>query len=195
MTTRMPTAERKAQIVDAAIKIIGEKGLREFTAAQIGREVGIKDGSIFRHFKNKNEIVMAVLDRLEGVLNDTIPPPNDDPLKRLGEFFLARLEIVGSQPGVQSLLFSNQLSHAGGKAGLKRVMKLRKQGRDFIKSCLLEASEKKLIRHDLDLTDILVLFNGAVMGFLLIVQDKAIEEPIEKRAAHVWQTLISLIRR
>ena len=48
MTTRMPTAERKAQIVDAAIKIIGEKGLREFTAAQIGREVGIKDDGQLR---------------------------------------------------------------------------------------------------------------------------------------------------
>ncbi len=195
MTTRMPTAERKAQIVDAAIKIIGEKGLREFTAAQIGREVGIKDGSIFRHFKNKNEIVMAVLDRLEGVLADTIPPLTGDPLKRLEEFFMARLETVASQPGVQSLLFSNQLSHAGGEAGLKRVMKLRKQGRQFISSCLLEASTKKLIRPDLDLTDILVLFNGAVMGLLLIAQDDAIEEPIEKRAAHVWQTLMSLIRK
>ncbi len=195
MTTRMPTAERKAQIVDAAIKIIGERGLREFTATQIGREVGIKDGSIFRHFKNKNEIVMAVLDRLEGVLADTIPPSTGDPLKRLGEFFMARLETVASQPGVQSLLFSNQLSHAGGEAGLKRVMKLRKQGRQFISSCLLEASTKNLIRPDLDLTDILVLFNGAVMGLLLIAQDDAIEEPIEKRAAHVWQTLMSLIRK
>ncbi len=67
MTIRMSTQERRIQITDAAIKIIGEKGLRAFTVAQIAQEVGIKDGTIFRHFNNKDEIVSAVLDNLPEV--------------------------------------------------------------------------------------------------------------------------------
>ncbi|MFZ1613040.1 MAG: helix-turn-helix domain-containing protein, partial [Holophaga sp.] len=72
MTTRKSTQERRREIADAAIKIIGERGLREFTAAQLAREVGIKDGTIFRHFKDMNEIKLTVLDRLQELL-ETAP--------------------------------------------------------------------------------------------------------------------------
>jgi len=106
MTTRMPTEQRRVQIADACMRLIGEKGLRAFTVAQIAQEVGIKDGSIFRHFKNKEEIVDAVLDRLEDILADTMPLPSDDPLERLSTFFSARVQSgricrawPGSKPG------------------------------------------------------------------------------------------------
>lgn len=195
MTIRLSTEQRRAQIVDAAIKIIGEKGLREFTAAQIAQEVGIKDGTIFRHFKNKDEIVKAVLDRLEGLLLETTPSRIADPLERLSSFFLNRLKLVTSQPGIQSVVFSDQLSHAGGEEGLKRVMALRKKGREYILSCLLEASEKKLLRQELDLTDILILFNGAVMGLLFVAKDNFFKESIEVRAQSLVTTFLSMIRR
>ena len=195
MTIRMSTEERRVQITDAAIKIIGERGLRAFTVAQMAQEVGIKDGTIFRHFKNKDEIVIAALDRLEEIFVETTPPPTADPLERLGKFFLNRIKLVISQPGIQCLLFSDQLIHAGGEAGLKRVTELRMKGRKYIQSCLLEASEKQLIRQELDLDDILILFHGAVMSLLFLAQDNSLEGSIEDRAERVWKTLTSMIRR
>ena len=92
MNQRMSTEERQKQITQAATKIIGEKGLRAFTVAKVAQEVGIKDSTIFRHFKNKDEIVSSVLDNLEEVLAQTVPPPTDNPLERLSTFFLNRIK-------------------------------------------------------------------------------------------------------
>jgi len=163
--------------------------------ANLAQEVGIKDGTIFRHFKNKQEIVSAVLDSLENVFSKTIPPKSVDPLERMGSLLLNRINVVTSQPGIQALIFSDQLSQAGGEAVLKRVTKQRKKAQQYIQSCLLEASQKKLIREELDLDDILVLFHGAIMSLLFLSKSNALKGSIEDRSVHVLETFMSMIRR
>lgn len=194
MTTRKSTQERRREIADAAIKIIGERGLREFTAAQLAREVGIKDGTIFRHFKDMNEIKLAVLDRLQELL-ETAPRCTEDPLKRLENFVLSRLHSVAVQPGIQSLIFSDQISHALGTEGPQHIAALRNRGRDFIRLCLREAAEKGLIREDLDIEATILLITGMVMGFLFASKDGALTVPVDEMERRIWQTLRSMLER
>lgn len=194
MANRKSGEERRREIADAAIKIIGERGLREFTAARIAQEVGIKDGTIFRHFKDMNEITAAVLDRLQELL-DAAPTSTGDPLERLEGFVLSRLQSVTSQQGIQSLLFSDQLSHALGAEGPRRVAALRNRGREFIRSCLREAGEKGLLREDLDIEGAVVLVTGMVMGFLFAAKDGALPVPAGEMQRRCWLTLRSAFER
>ncbi len=194
MTTRRSTQERKAQIADAAIKIIGEMGLRAFTVAHIAQEVGIKDGSIFRHFKNKNEIVLAALDRLEGFFEESSSDLIDNPLDRLGVFYVNKIKVFTSQPGIQALVFSDQLIHAGGQQALARVRAFRSKVRKFINECLNEAREKKLVREDLDTDDLLVLFQGAMMSLLVLAREKSLKGSPEVHAKRVWKTFLAMIK-
>ncbi|MBN2195336.1 MAG: TetR/AcrR family transcriptional regulator [Polyangiaceae bacterium] len=194
MRTRKSTQERRREIADAAIKVIGECGLREFTAAHIAQEVGIKDGTIFRHFKDMNEITLAVLDRLQESL-ESAPQFTGDPLERLEGFVLNRLHSVTVQRGIQSLLFSDQLSHALGAEGPRRVAALRNRGRSFIRSCLREAAEKGLLREDLDIEGAVVLVTGTVMGFLFAATDGALTAPAGEMERRCWRTLRSALAR
>ncbi len=194
MTTRKSTEERRREIADAAIKIIGERGLREFTAAHIAHEVGIKDGTIFRHFKNMNEIAGAALDRLHELI-EAAPRFTDDPLERLEGFVLSRLNSATAQPGIQSLIFSDQISHALGDEGPRRVAALRDGGRAFIRSCLREAAEKNLLREDLDIESAVLLITGMVMGLLFAAKDEALPAPVGEMEKRLWKTLRSMIER
>ena len=194
MTARKSSEERRREIADAAIKIVGERGLREFTAAHVAQEVGIKDGTIFRHFKDMNEITLAVLDRLQELL-EAAPQSPGDPLERLEGFVLSRLHFVTVQRGIQSLLFSDQLSHALGAEGPRRVAALRNRGRDFVRSCLREAAEKGLLREDLDIEAAVVLVTGTVMGFLFAAKDGALPEPTGEMERRCWETLRSALAR
>lgn len=194
MTTRKPTEERRREIADAAIKIIGARGLREFTAARIAHEVGIKDATIFRHFKDMSAITLAVLDRLQELL-ETAPRSTADPLERLKGFVQNRLHAVVVEPGIQSLLFSDQIAHAMGAEGPRRVAALRNRGREFVRACLREAAEKGLLREGLDIEGAVVLVTGTVMGFLFAAKDGALPAPIGEMERRCWQTLRSLLER
>ncbi|MFO8071765.1 MAG: TetR/AcrR family transcriptional regulator [Polyangia bacterium] len=194
MASRKSTDERRREIVDAAIEIIGERGLRAFTAANIAREVGIGDGTVFRHFKDMNEVAVGVLDRLQELM-DEAPRSTQEPFERLEEFVLDRLRSIALQPGIQSLVFSDQISQALGADGPRRVAALRNRGREFIGSCLREADEKRLLREGLDIDSAVVLVTGAVMGFLFALKDGAIEGPADQAARRAWRTLEQLLVR
>lgn len=194
MTIRKPTEERRREIADAALKIIGERGLREFTTAQIAEEVGIKDGTLFRHFKDKGAITLAALDRLEQLLEPE-PHSTEDPLERLGEFVRSRLRSVAVQPGLQSLLFSDQISQAMGADGPRRIAALRNRSRKYIRTCLAEALDQGRLREELDLDCASLLVSGMVMSFLFATKDGALAAPVDEMEKRCWQSLLSLIAR
>lgn len=54
-------AERRSQILDAAIEVFGNKGLDIATVDEIAQAVGISKGTIYLYFKSKDEIFDAIL--------------------------------------------------------------------------------------------------------------------------------------
>ncbi len=60
---RLSARERKAQIVDAALKLFSMKGLKGTTTREIARAASISEATIFRHFKNKEALYRAIINR------------------------------------------------------------------------------------------------------------------------------------
>lgn len=53
---------RRERIILTAIEIIDELGIQGLSTREIAKRQGISEGTLFRHFKTKNDIVLAVLD-------------------------------------------------------------------------------------------------------------------------------------
>jgi TetR/AcrR family fatty acid metabolism transcriptional regulator len=58
------TTARRKQILDAATQVFAEKGFHRATVKEIARVAGIADGTIYTYFASKDEVLLAVLDRL-----------------------------------------------------------------------------------------------------------------------------------
>jgi AcrR family transcriptional regulator len=53
---------KKSTILEAAAKLFSEKGFRETPMAAISKITGAAEGTIFYHFKNKEELFVAILE-------------------------------------------------------------------------------------------------------------------------------------
>jgi len=53
---------RKEQLILTTIDIIDELGIQKLTTREIARRQNVSEATLFRHFKNKNELLLAVLD-------------------------------------------------------------------------------------------------------------------------------------
>src|SRR5262245_53415234 len=73
---------RRKQILDAATKVFGEKGFHPTTIRQIAKEAGVADGTIYNYFASKNDLMLAILDRL----NETEQRAADFAAAREGDF-------------------------------------------------------------------------------------------------------------
>ena len=59
----MSAAERKAQIVDAAIALFGRHGFKGTTTKSLAAASGVSEATIFKHFPTKNDLYKAAFDR------------------------------------------------------------------------------------------------------------------------------------
>ena len=55
---------RRNLILDAAIEVIAENGFQRTTIKQIAQQAGVADGTIYNYFKNKDAILMGIIERL-----------------------------------------------------------------------------------------------------------------------------------
>ena len=52
--------QRKTQILTAAAKVFAAKGFERATIADIAREAGVAEGSIYNYFKNKGDLLVSI---------------------------------------------------------------------------------------------------------------------------------------
>jgi TetR/AcrR family fatty acid metabolism transcriptional regulator len=60
---------RKEDIINAAIKIFAQKGFYNAKVADVAREAGIADGTIYLYFKNKDDLLISLFEtKMEEIL-------------------------------------------------------------------------------------------------------------------------------
>lgn len=69
---RVPVAERREQILEAALSEFSQKGLHGGSTVTIAKEVGISHPNLFRIFPTKHELFVAVLERVFSVIEHTM---------------------------------------------------------------------------------------------------------------------------
>jgi AcrR family transcriptional regulator len=192
MTLRKTADSRRREIADAALKVIAEQGLARFTSKAIAREVGVSDAALFRHFATKEDIVLAVIDRVEEILFADFPPAGSDPIERLGQFFRRRIAVIRESPGVASLVGSEQLSQAAPPEGVVRVAEFRQRSRLFVRSCLVEAHRDGLLAEGVGPEEAVVLVLGALLALAHAPPGLRPRTALPER---VWGVLERVLRR
>ena len=88
----------REHILEAALKLISERGYLGTTTREISREVGIAELTLFRHFGSKEKLFEEVLKtytflpRLKGLMPQLHSLPYEDSLALVGERFLETLK-------------------------------------------------------------------------------------------------------
>lgn len=197
MTVRQPTEERRRQIADAALTLIAERGLGKFTTAAVASLVGLSDGALFRHFKNKRAIVLAVIQSIEDRLFEGPLPSDGDPLDRLEAFVRRRVRLLVDNPSIMRLVFSEQLVQASGDEGNALVRRMQKRSIGFIRDRLLEAEAAGLLREGLSADHLTIVVYGSIFGvcYRSVYEDELPKDIVRDLPGDIWLTLDTLIRR
>ena len=63
MSTRLPAAERREQLLTVAAKLFSERGYAKATTAELAKAAGVTEPIIYRHFSSKRELFIAIIER------------------------------------------------------------------------------------------------------------------------------------
>jgi len=105
----------RLRIIDAAKKVLCEQGIAKTTMREVAKAASLTRGSIYWHFKDKNELLLElrrallapVMDRIEGILS---PERQTDPLDAIELALLTFFRYLDENPIVLQL-YENMAMH------------------------------------------------------------------------------------
>lgn len=145
---RRSTETRRVELTDAALHIIATRGIAALSTRTLADEVGLSTGALFRHFATLDDLLDAVVARVEEVLAATYPDAALPPVERLERFIEARSMAVGNQLGILRLVVSEQFLLALPARGSERLAGCVRQSREFVLRCLREGQANGSVRTD-----------------------------------------------
>ena len=102
--TKLNLPEKEQKILEAAIDVFSERGFSGATTSEIAKRAGIAEGTIFRYFKTKKDILRGILIQMlnlagepiiiEGVRKILLNAENKDLREVLKAFICDRLEVL-----------------------------------------------------------------------------------------------------
>jgi len=112
-STYAGTSKRQSQIIQAALACFSEFGFSQTTMEDIRRRSGASNGSIYHHFKSKEQLAAAVY--VEGIANyqsGLLSEIDKNPNAREGIFAIVRFHLIWVMEHPDWARFLSQMRHA-----------------------------------------------------------------------------------
>lgn len=159
-TPRLNSEARRAQLTEAALRLIVTHGVGALSTRSLARDQGLSSGALFRHFKTMDEVLEAVVERMVLVLSAAMPPVAAAPLDRLTGFVQARSLAAGDSTGYLQLVVSEQFRLALPTRAALKLKRLMAQSRRFVLQGVVQGQRDGSIRRDLPAADLALLVMG-----------------------------------
>lgn len=181
MQTRLPTEERQAEIVTAALRLARDTSPALITTTDFASAVGLTQGAVFKHFPTKDAIWVAALQWVRGELMQSLRAAAAEaptPLDGLSAMFRAHVDFVVAQPGVPRLIF-NELQQPADSATKQEVRAMLQGYRKLLLDTLEQAVAQGQVVADLDREAAATTFVGLIQG--LVMQAMLVGRPAAMR--------------
>lgn len=170
---RMSREDRRAQIIDSAMKVFIEKGYNGATTADISKEAEISEVTLFRYFSSKKELFMEVLEPILIIsLENSIVESKDlQDVEKLKYILKDRINFVSNNHQVMKLiLMESQINPE--LADLDYINKIASLLKKSIKETGVKLKNEKVSSR---------LLIGSIFSFLYFpeVNEEKIEEYID----------------
>lgn len=154
--------KRKDGILIDAIKLMDEKGLHGLTTRELAIMQGITEPAIYRQFKNKNDIIRALLEdfgKYDEAISATVIQATGDPTEALFSFGKLYSEYYENYPEIASIMLSIEYIKTD-----KNLFALFKSILDGRKRTLEVLLEKVDFGTEITRNDLAELINGVLVS-------------------------------
>jgi AcrR family transcriptional regulator len=147
------TQWRRGQIVDAATRLMEERGFHEMSVSALAHEAKLSVGTIYQYVEDKTDILLLVIVDILDAYREDLPAAmegHDDPLERLAAGFVAYCRIVDSRR--YAIVLTYRESKTLPAAGRKRIKALEVETNGLLQACLGDAvAAGSIVSCDTDL--------------------------------------------
>jgi TetR/AcrR family fatty acid metabolism transcriptional regulator len=166
-TNRIEKNNKYHQILEAAVKVFARQGFHQSTVAQIAKEAGVADGTIYLYFINKDDILVQFFSVRAKQVFESFREAVDaaenstDKLRNL-----VRRHLAEFQRDKDGAVVYQVETHQNSRLAEAQIREMSKMYRDLISEIIEQGQQEGAIRKD--------LYVGLVKRFIIGAVDEVI---------------------
>ncbi|MDG1943176.1 MAG: TetR/AcrR family transcriptional regulator [Halioglobus sp.] len=170
----------RSALLEAALAVLNEIGPQGLTIREVARRAGVSHAAPYRHFTDKDELVLAVVEQGFELMQETMRAEKaavpDDPLNQFAASGLAYVNFALEHPAHYRVMFSGDLLSSTGQVSLQHTSRAALQE---MVSNITECQHLGVVREGDPVTQALTILS-TIHGFVSLVNDNRIEHLIVK---------------
>ncbi|MGM0437026.1 MAG: TetR/AcrR family transcriptional regulator [Bacillota bacterium] len=195
MTKRLNTAERRDEILNKSLEIISKKGFYNLTIRNIAAEINISEAGVYRHFKNKKEIITMLAE--EFFCHDTKINninENKNSIKKLKDIIEIQLELFSENPLMTAITFQEEIFREYPEIWSK-FNRHREKREELIKNIIKEGKKKGEIKDLIDPESFTAIFMGTIRMTVIEWRGSNFEFSILEKGKKIFSQLEEFLKK
>ena len=162
-----------------------QRHIEERSYRWLAKRLGITEPAIYRHFENKIQILIALLDLLKkntSTLFDAELNSNKPAIKKIERLFERHFEMFAEIPSLASVIFSEEIFRNEDQL-IAKISEVIEHNNQKLLTILKEGQKKKEIRGDIEVSHLVIFIMGALRLFVKKWQFSGFSFDLEKEGA------------
>lgn len=155
---------RRDQIAEAALEVISRRGVRNLSVDSVARRVGIVPSALYRHFRGKEEIVSAAIERMGERLLENVDRASaraDGTEERLRGLLRLHVDTIRKGYAGPRIIFAEGVE-GGAVSHRMEIYHVIRRYLDRVAEIIRRGQERDEVRRDLDAGAAAVHFLGLI---------------------------------
>ncbi len=166
-TNRIEKNHKYHQILEAAVKVFARQGFHQSTVAQIAKEAGVADGTIYLYFKNKDDILVQFFSFRAKQVFESFREEVDRAQNSLDKLRnLIHRHLAEFQRDRDGAVVYQVETHQNSRLAEAQIKEMSQMYRDIISEIVEQGQQEGTIRKD--------LYVGLVKRFIIGAVDEVI---------------------
>lgn len=186
---------RQKEIIEVSIKLIAEGGIQKLTMSNIAKQIGISEPAIYRHFRSKLDILLAVLGQFK--------ERSEFQLKRarffdssgmilLETIFLEHTGQFAAHPHMAAVVFAEEAFRNDPRL-TEEIFAVMDLAHKTISGVIERAQAREEIRRDLPKEHLTLVILGALRLLVKRWQMSHYSFDLQEESVRVWESLKTLL--
>ena len=185
--------KKQNEIIKVAVHIVSKESIHKLTMKNISSNLGVSEPALYRHFKNKHDILLAIIETLEDFF--TYPEYlNGNSIDKISTFVVDRYAKFIKDPKISKLIISDAIFSDNEELHI-RLNKIMATTRIHLRNIISEGQNKGELTSNLPPISICRIILGAMR--LLITQwySKKHNFNLNEKGIELWEEIKNLITK
>ncbi|MDN3513690.1 MAG: TetR/AcrR family transcriptional regulator [Candidatus Brocadia sp.] len=185
---KLDTEVRQDQIAQAALSLVATHGLKGLSMARVARRVGIVPSAIYRHFRDKDEVLDAAIGYIQkGLLDnvDVVCKETSDSRERLRRLLMLHVKLIRENQGIPRIIFSEDV-YNGHPERKTKVYEIIKGYLERVGKIVRQGQQEGRIRSDVEPATVSLMFLGMIQPAAILWHMSDGKSDVTRHTEKAW---------